>query len=266
MKKYNVGVIGAGVVGSAVKELFPDARVYDPNKEESLTKEEFNKDLDFAFICVPTPQKENGQCDTSIVEDSVKWAKPKETFICLSTVEIGTIERLVQTYNKDIVFQPEYFGEGVAHPLTDLNKQPFVILGGQQEAVDKAIRLYQQVYNSNLKIYQVDSRTAEVIKYAENSWLATKVTFFNEMYDLCEVFGVNYNRFREGFLLDPRVTPSHTFVYPDKRGWDGKCLPKDTAALCYSAVKAGRPAYLIEAVRQINSVHLKENEKRLENS
>lgn len=228
MKKYKIGIIGLGIVGTAVKDLFKEAKIYDPNRKESLTKEQFNKDLDFAFICVPTNQLESGQCDTSIVEEAVKWAEPKYGFICLSTVSIGTTERLVQSYGKNIVFSPEYFGEGVAHPLTSLKDQPFAILGGTQEAIDKVISLYQTVYNSNLKIFQTDSRTAEFIKYMENSWIATKVTFFNEAFDLAELFGVNYNQFREGFLNDPRVTSSHTFVYESQRGWDGKCLHPDT--------------------------------------
>lgn len=245
----NVGIIGYGVIGQEVGNLFPNAKIYSPSTYFG-SKEEFNKNLDIAFICVPTPQLKNGKCDTSIVEESVIWAKPK-LFICLSTVEIGTTERLVKQYKKRIVFQPEYFGETVAHPLSNLGKQPFLILGGRKKSRARAIELYQTVYNSNVKIFQTDSRTAEVIKYMENSWLATKVTFMNEFYDLCNQFGVSYNEVREGFLLDPRVTRSHTFVYPKKRGWSGKCLPKDTASLCHQA--KGK-AKLIEAVRRINDV------------
>src|SRR3990167_4253526 len=251
MGDLKTSIIGYGTIGKAVHKLFPDSIIYS---RTFGNKREVNK-TDFSFICVPTNELPNGQCDTSIVEEVVSWASPKEAFICLSTVEIGTTERLVKKTGKRIVFQPEYFGEGIAHPLTELGNKPFVILGGKKEARNKVIELYQTVYNSNLKIYQTDSRTAEVIKYMENSWLATKVTFFNDFYDLCETFGVNYNEVREGFLHDSRVTPSHTFVYPGKRGWSGKCLPKDTAALCYLSRKAGRPANLIEVVRGINTIH-----------
>ena len=247
---YNVGIIGYGILGKAVKELFPKAKLYDPVLQS--TKLMFNSNLDYAFICVPTPQLSSGRCDTSIVEDSIRWATPKKTFICLSTVEIGTTEIFARKYRKPLVFQPEYFGEGVDHPLRDLRKQPFIILGGEKKYRNKAIELYQTVYNSNIKIFQTDSTTAETIKYMENAWLATKVTFFNEIYDICKELGVNYNEAREGFLLDPRVNPSHTFVYPEKRGWHGKCLPKDTAAFCHTAKGVGKAFALLEKVREIN--------------
>ena len=86
----------------------------------------------------------------------------------------------------------------------------------------------------------------------ENSWLATKVVFCNEFYDLAKAYGVDYHELRECWLQDPRITRSHTYVYPDNRGWGGKCLKKDTANLCYGARAGGQPARLIEFVRKYN--------------
>ena len=101
------------------------------------------------------------------------------------------------------------------------------------------------------KIYfQCAAREAEVIKYMENTYFATKVTFVNEFCEICRVFGADWHTVREGWLLDPRVEPMHTAVFPADRGYAGKCLPKDTDAIIHAAPQAGyRPQLLAEVVR-----------------
>jgi len=94
-----------------------------------------------------------------------------------------------------------------------------------------AIKLYQQVYNADIQIHMADSDAVELAKYMENAFLATKVTFCNEMYDLAGKLGINYNVVREIWTADPRIGKSHTFVYADNRGYGGSCLPKDVNAL-----------------------------------
>lgn len=257
-----IGVVGSnGWVGKSMMRLFPDAMAFDLNVPEHNGPINFTNNIEdmreceFIFICVPTPQKENGRCDTSIVDEVIRSlnALNKNSIIVIrSTVEITTTERLSQELNHQIVFQPEYLGETQQHPFLDPKMRNFVILGGELQARKKVADLYKTVYNAEVNYYFTDSRTAELCKYMENSFLATKVMFCNEFYDISQVLGVDYNELRELWLADYRIGRSHTDVYPKKRGFSGKCLPKDTAALVYSAQKFGFDPQLMKTVREIN--------------
>ena len=108
------------------------------------------------------------------------------------------------------------------------------------------------MYSSEVRIKMVDARTAELAKYMENCFLAAKVIFCNEFYDIASKMGVNYNELRETWLMDERMGRSHTFVYPDKRGYSGKCLPKDVSALLAQAAEVGVDAGFMKAVQEKN--------------
>lgn len=99
-----------------------------------------------------------------------------------------------------------------------------------------------------MKIAKIDSDTAEMAKYMENAFYATKVTFCNEMYDIATAYNIDYDLLREIWLMDPRINRSHTFVYKDNRGYGGSCLPKDICSLKYKAEKKGINADLIKSV------------------
>lgn len=111
-----------------------------------------------------------------------------------------------------------------------------------------AIEIYQSVINSNVKIYQADSDTVEMAKYMENAYLAAKVIFCNEMYDICEKLGISYNKAREIWIVDPRIGSSHTFVYKNNRGYGGSCLPKDISSITKQAKEMGLNPKLLDAV------------------
>lgn len=254
---YKVAIVGCGHVGGIMKELFSDAVVYDEPKGIG-TREEVNE-CDFAFVCVPTPKAADGSCDTSIVDDVLTWLEPKEVIILRSTVPIGyTFNKNWET-GKKIIFQPEYYGETVAHPFADPHNRSWVTLGGGSILTQKVAELYQTVFTSELIINQVDSQVAELAKYMENSFYSVKVTFCNQFYDLAEAIGVNYNDLRETWLLDPRIGRSHTFVYPDNRGYGGSCLPKDTAAIINIADACGIDMKLLKTVEEINKEYHNEN-------
>jgi UDPglucose 6-dehydrogenase len=127
-------------------------------------------------------------------------------------------------------------------------------LGGHRRDTSRVADLYKGVFNADLAIHQTDWRTAELTKYMENCFLALKVTFCNEFYEIANAFGVDYNELRELWLLDPRVGRSHTFVLPDDRGFGGKCLPKDVAALIRAAEKAGADPTLMRATLRANDL------------
>ena len=223
-----IAIIGYGHVGKIMHKLFKDAYIYD--KMLNIGKIEHINEYDVAFICVPTPATNEGKCDTSIVEEIIKKVNVK-LFIIRSTVWIGFTNYAVKKYKKNIVFQPEYCGETPNHPLLNLSKRSWMSFGGVQSSIDKAIECYKTVLNSDIKLYQANANEVELAKYMENAFLATKIIFVNEMYDIAKAFDINYNIAREIWLADPRINASHTFVYENKRGYEGKCLPKDVANL-----------------------------------
>lgn len=245
-----IGIVGKGVVGSAMVDLFPDAAIYDPGLSIG-TKEEINE-CDIAFLCVPTPMGIDKSCDTSIAEDCIKWIESK-IIVVRSTVPVGFCEQQSKITGKTIIFQPEFLGETVAHPFVNELTREWLILGGEKEYVDKVICAYQEIYNADISIYITDSKTAELCKYMENSFLALKVTFCNEFYDLANALGIDYNSLRELFLADPRIGRSHTFVYNDKRGYSGKCLPKDVNAIIKQGEKVNVDMTLMKAVDEKNT-------------
>lgn len=247
---YKVSIVGCGHVGGCMKQLFPDAIIYDEPKKIG-TREEVNE-CDFAFVCVPTPMADDGSCDTSIVDDVLSWLDPKKCIIIRSTVPVGYTVNKVYDLNKDIVFQPEYYGETTAHPFANPHNRSWITLGGIPDDTKMVAELYQTVFTSELIINQVDSTTAELAKYMENSFYSLKVTFCNQFYDLAECFGVDYNKLRETWLLDPRISRSHTFVYSDNRGYGGSCLPKDTAAIIKQAKEYGLNMELLRVAEEVN--------------
>ena len=258
MKDYSVAIVGFGNVGKCMHGLFPNAIIYDEPKNIG-TREEVNN-CEYAFVCVPTPKAEDGSCNTSIVDDVMSWLDPKEAIIIRSTVPVGYTEKKMRErlpfsghlHNYRLVFQPEYYGETVSHPFADPHNRNWITLGGEPHATRKVAELYQKVFTSDIIINQVDAPTAELAKYMENAFYSVKVTFCNQFYDLADEFGVDYNELRETWLLDPRIGRSHTFVYPDDRGYGGSCLPKDTASIIHQGDRVGIDLKLLKAAEEIN--------------
>ena len=242
-------IIGAnGWVGKAMASVFPDAVMFDVDRG---SMEEVNK-ADVAFVCVPTPNKEDGSLDTSIVEKVVSECTCP-LIVIRSTVQPGTCDRLTKM-GKHVIMQPEYLGETVAHPLLNEGNRQFLIIGGEAKDRRKLIELYQGIYNANITIRQVTALEAEVIKLSENRAIAFKVAECQELYDACEKNGIDYYTIRDAvYGDDPRFNLWFTFVYPEKRGFSSKCIPKDVYA--WSAW-AGRTE-LTEALLKYNDKLIK---------
>lgn len=171
--------------------------------------------------------------------------------MCLkSTVPPGTVDRLAEKTGRHICFSPEYVGETRWHPFRAIESQGFVIVGGAKPVCDLVVRAYQAHLGPLVRYYMTDARTAELCKYMENCFLATKVAFVNQFYDLAQAYGVNYNELRELWLADERVGRSHTVVTAE-RGFRGRCLPKDMAAIICEAKRFGG-APLLEAIDRYN--------------
>ncbi len=199
---------------------------------------------------------EDGSCNTSIVEDVISRCRCK-CIILRSTVRVGFTREMAEKYHKTIVFQPEYYGETVAHPFANLSDRNWLTFGGTKEGIALAIKAYQTVITSNVRIYQCTSDEAEMAKYMENTFLATKVIFCNEMYDLCQKLNIDYNVVREIWTADPRIGTSHTFVYDENRGFGGSCLPKDTSSLYNQGIENGLDMTLTKSVIEKNKYYKK---------
>ena len=251
-----IGIVGYGVVGKALARLFgyeagnPDLCIYDKylagmNDERSKAAIQA---CALVFVAVPTPEAAGGSCDLRAVEEVISWVTPP---ICLkSTVPPGTVDRLVKATGKRICFSPEYVGETRWHPWKGIESHGFVIVGGEKSLCDQVVRTYQQFLGPLVHYYMTDAKTAELCKYMENTFLATKVAFVNQFYDLAQAYGVNFNELRELWLADERIGRSHTIV-TEERGYQGRCLPKDMAALLHAAKQVGG-APLLEAVDRYN--------------
>lgn len=254
MSNQKIKIYGLGWVGKAMKTLFPEAMVHDPGL--GMIAEET---ADIAFICVPTPCPSEGALDTSIVEEVVKNATEK-LLVMRSTVNPGFCDDMYTKYHKHIVMQPEYLGETVNHPMTDQKARPFLIIGGKSTERRKLIELYQTVYNANITIRQVTCLEAEIIKLTENRAIAFKVAQCQELYDVCQLAEVDYWTIRDAvYSDDPRFNLWWTFVFPDKRGFNSKCIPKDVYAWCAWAESMGYNPVITRSILNKNKEWLSIN-------
>jgi len=242
-------IAGYGIVGKHLKEEFPFAITYDPDKDQRADYTYPPAEIfDIAFIAVPTPNKD-GKCNLEYVEQALKEINAK-IYVLKSTVPPDTTKTLQEKYKKVIIFSPEYYGN------TQFALKPnFVILGGDEESTHKVRQLYELVKPSDFKFYHCRSTEAEIIKYMENSFLAMKVIFCNQFKDIADLYGVNYDRIRDGFVLDERVGESHTRVFDDYRGYDSKCLNKDIPAIVSVVKEKKYSPFIVETVDEINKLY-----------
>ena len=225
----SVLIVGYGVVGhnlaEEIKVLKP--HIYDKFKTEHNTKVD-GKKYDFAFMCVDTPYvSEEVPCDTSYLMEAFAETDA-EIYVIKSTAPVGTVDKISKEMGKRVVFSPEYYG-GTQHCNNfDFD---FTILGGDKKDCAQVVQLLQNVYDARHTFRIVDGKTAELAKYMENAWLATKVSFCISFFEMCKKEGLRYEELRELFVLDPRVNPAHTFVYEDHPFYKSHCLDKDVPAI-----------------------------------
>ncbi len=250
----NIGIVGFGTVGQALERLFVRGghRVtsydkYDGERDSQRCLDAVNSG-DLAFVAVPTPFDERtGSCDVSSVREAVeRIAVP----LCIkSTVPPGTTDALIRETGKPIGYSPEYIGEAPGHPWQEADACGFVVLAGDPSVCALVRSAYASSAAGELRYVEVDARAAELAKYMENSFLATKVAFVNQFADLAALAGIDFTTVRDVFLLDPRVGESHTLVTAE-RGFGGRCLPKDLRSLMAWSGEAQAP--LIRAVLAFN--------------
>ena len=248
-----VTIAGYGSIGQFAARTLGRAHeiaAYDPPK--GLGREEDLFDTDIVVIAVPTPSLPDGSCDTRLVEETVAKASPRRAIVCHSTVSIGTMDRLIQTYRKPLVYVPEYAGESEGHLYRNVENRTFFFLGGYAPATEAVREMLAEAYGPDTRTFVQPPTVVETVKYMENAFLALKVGFCNSFYDLCQGLGIEYEAVRELWLQDSRVGESHTLV-TEERGYGGKCLPKDVAAVCATARGSGTPLDLLETLQEVNT-------------
>jgi UDPglucose 6-dehydrogenase len=257
-----IAIVGQGFVGSAVREglrhtfqIFAydikqpeNIVVYDAHSQTTILidgnpiKRLLDESDGPIFVCLPTPMNPDGSCNTDIVENVVSQINDLDIFRVLvikSTIPPGTTERLNKKYtNVRICFNPEFLTERNA--TEDFKNQDRIVIGGPYEATDAVKQMYQTAF-PNVPIIKTSSSVAEMVKYITNCFLATKVSFANEMNQICEKLEIDYDRVVEIATKDSRLGISHWNVPgPDGTGLRGfglVCFPKDLNALIDIAKK-----------------------------
>ena len=206
----NIGIVGQGFVGNAVYQKFKkyfDIKTYDiDNSKCNSTFDNVILKSEVIFMCLPTPMNDDGSCNISIVEKSLEYInkKNKKLIIILkSTVPPGTTDKFNDLYeNISIVFNPEFLTERNA--VNDYHNQNRIIIGGPRPSTTIVKQLFNKVFEG-CHIIKTGSTHAEFIKYFTNCFLATKVSFSNEMYELSKSLNLDYDKIVEYAVLDKRL-------------------------------------------------------------
>ena len=255
-----IGIVGQGFVGTAVREglkKYFQIETFDIVKEcTCISLEQLSEKSDVVFVCLPTPMEKNGTCHLDIVENTLSTLEAIgkcKTIVVKSTIPPGTTEKWNKKYKYiQIVFNPEFLTE--ANSIEDFKNQNRIIIGGPRPATTKVRRIFQKAF-PKVKIIKTGSSTAEMVKYLTNSFLATKVSFANEMYQICDVVGVDYDKVIEYAMHDERLGYSHWSVPgPDgDYGYGGHCFPKDVKALIRLACDFGLSPKMLQATDNKNN-------------
>lgn len=252
--------------------------IYEPGLEAMVKRNVDNKSLHFStnlekhlnksdivFIAVGTPMGEDGSADLKYVlqvaSDIGKYMEKDLIVVDKSTVPVGTADLVKETINKElekrnvtrdfkVVSNPEFLKEGDA--INDFMKPDRVVIGSDDEdSTEKMRLLYNPFFRSNMdRLITMDVKSAEMTKYVANAMLATKISFMNEIANICELVGADVNKVRIGIGSDSRI--GFSFIYPGS-GYGGSCFPKDVKALSKTALENGYEAKLINAVEDVNN-------------
>jgi UDPglucose 6-dehydrogenase len=247
-----VAVIGLGVIGAAQADLFAahDVVTYDPAYDTAYPAGDISG-CDFAVICAGTPQGQDGHADLTYVEDAVSALPPGVPAVIRSTVPPGTTDRLFAGTGRLYAHAPEFMGENVLHSWQKPADVPYMIIGGSPQATVFFRDAFTRVFPGT--IATCSARESELAKYAANLYWAARVTFVNELALVCEAFGADYENVRAAWLSDPRMTAVYTQRAGYPPGFDGRCWPKDLAALIAASTDAGYEPRFLQAVEAANA-------------
>jgi len=233
-------IAGYGMVGKAHHELLKerhDIEIYDPALGYKHLKAP-----DAIIVCVSTPPRKDGACEMKNVYEVIESA-PDVPILIKSTISVEGWDMLVDAFpDKQLAFSPEFLR--AASAVEDLKNTKLMLLGG------KGCRTWREVFRVDIEI--AEPRELILAKYARNSFLALKVAFFNQMYDLCDKLDVEYSAVAHYTGMDERIGYSHTYI-TEERGFGGHCFPKDTSAIVRTGERNGVELSLIKQAIKYNS-------------
>ncbi|OGZ57330.1 MAG: hypothetical protein A3B96_01130 [Candidatus Spechtbacteria bacterium RIFCSPHIGHO2_02_FULL_43_15b] len=269
-KQTDIGIIGAGFVGGAIKNYFKKAKIWDKYKDAGNSFEEVvNQPI--IFVCLPTPfsSKNTGGvfrgADISAIEENLAKIPAGRVVVIKSTISPGTVEHLQKKYpSVTILFNPEFLTAAVAKK--DFQNPDKQIIGYADDKGKKiakeVIKLLPKPFVKKNKPMVIPALEAEFIKYSINNYYSMKVIFANQIYDVCQKIGADYDIVRKGFTQDKRICDSHFDVWHGGfRGYSGACLPKDIKTFIQFAGEQGVDLKLHKVVDGINEELLNSKEK-----
>jgi UDPglucose 6-dehydrogenase len=241
-----IGIIGNGFVGNSIAFGFSpthEIKVYDKDPKRTLNTIEEVLNCNLIFVAVPTPMNKDGSISLKIVEKALQEISEKNTknniIVLKSTMVPGSTNNFIKQFPKlNIVFNPEFLTERTAK--LDFLTQARIILGGSKRLTKRVAKVFEERF-IHTYIIETDTITAEMIKYMNNVFFASKVSIMNEMKMMCDAIGANWKQALKGFAADQRIGDSHLNVPgPDgKKGFGGSCFPKDINAFISYANELG---------------------------
>jgi len=254
-----IGIIGCGFVGGTILNVLKDRyNVIAYDKFMNEYKNNFDKlsECSVIFIAVPTPMEDSGKIDLTIIEevlnnlDKLEF-KEKPIIVIRSTAVPGTTEGLSKKYNFEFVYNPEFLRE--KHALEDFKKMNRVVLGSNKKENSEKVKSLYQTFLPDAAYILTNWKTAEMIKYAANTALATQIIMANELYQICKTLEIDYEEVRHILALDDRIAKNIDVPGPDgSLGFGGKCFPKDLNAIIQLAKEKGYNPDFFEQVWKSN--------------
>jgi len=270
-----ISILGFGFVGRSISHLCDknnlEYNVYDPvykenvfnyfdNLEKLINYAEFESGIHYIIICVPTPSDSEGNCDVSIIKNLLQELSKlitKETYILIkSTVVPGTCTKFNEEFSSlNILFFPEFLRAATC--FEDIYNAEFVLLGISSSFgitnYQKILKLIRELYshNKNIEILMKSYEECEIFKYTLNTYFATKITFFNEIYELCEKMNVDYQVLKEMFKFEPRIGEYGIVIPgPDGFSYGGACLIKEINGMVKLQENLGLSNELMKCVQK----------------
>jgi nucleotide sugar dehydrogenase len=264
---FKIGIFGYGFLGSSIVFGFSSVlgeeniKIYDKFKSGLDTFETTVKESDIIFMCLPTPAfKDNGEVDLSAISDNLEKINELDNcedkvIVIKSTIPPGTTDKFSDKYPRlRIIHNPEFL-TGRTAKLDFINCHR-IILGGNSKDVDVVEKLYRKRFGGSVLVFKTESKSAELVKYMCNLFFATKVTFMNIMYDVCNEIDVEYDHVKDMFFSDFRIGRSHMKVpgddldeYGNKlRGFGNLCFPKDLKSFIFFMRSLELDASFLQAV------------------
>jgi UDPglucose 6-dehydrogenase len=245
-------IAGYGFVGKAVASSLKDTVIHIVDPKYTTGEIKHYPNADGIIICVGTPSTQLGDCDVSQLYSVMKDIPEDMPVLIKCTIRPDYLNRLISDYpNHSIAYSPEFLRAATANE--DFANQTYMILGGEDPN-----NIWSNLFKSNLKnlntIELCTLTEASMVKYTTNCFLSVKVAFFNQIYDMCQVNGADYNKIVELLTLDDRIGASHMQVpgSDGSRGFGGACFPKDASAFMHYADKVGLTHTLVESAIKYN--------------